>query len=91
MVKHSAPPQEPQKPFQLDKWGFTPIWPSLNGFLRGARLGRGRISLPKWPETGVGGAGLPGKVKIGKNMIKTKGFKGIRGRIVQTKNVEIDP
>ena len=55
--------------------------------MRGARPGQGRISLPKWPETGVGGAGLPGKVKIGKNMIKTKGFKGIRGRIVQVKSV----
>ena len=33
----------------------------------------------------------PGGVKIGLNTIKTKGFKGIRGRIVQTKSVENDP
>ena len=46
---------------------------------------------PKWPENGGRGSGLPGKVKIGTNMIKNNSFKGIRVRIVQGKRVEIDP
>ena len=63
------------------------------GGAAGARAGAAGIWAyipPKWPETGGRGPGLPGKVKIGPNRIKTNSFKGIRGRIVQGKRVEID-
>ena len=63
---------------------------SWNGFLRGARPGRGDISAPEGSETGIRRPGLAGVVKITLNGVKTKGFKGIRGRIVRVKRVETD-
>ena len=60
------------------------------GGAAGAGLGQREISPPNWPETGGRRPGLPGKLKITPNMIKTNSFKGIRGRIVQGKRDEID-
>ena len=81
----------------LAKWGVNPSCQVGMDFCGGR--GRGSAGAagiwgyipPKWPENGGRGSGLPGKVKIGTDRIKTNSFKGIRGRIVTRKRVEIDP
>ena len=84
--------------FELGQMGGKPPFVKLEwifaGGAAGARAGAAGIwgyIPPKWPETGGRRPGLPGKVKITPNRIKTNSFKGIRGRIVQGKRVEIDP
>ena len=60
------------------------------GAAPGGLSGRG-YTAPKGPEKGGRRPVLAGTGKITLNGVKTKGFKGIRGRIGRVNKVEINP
>ena len=71
--------------------GGKPPFVKLEWSFAGGAAGARGVVTPTWPGNRGRGLYMSGGGYIPLNTVKTKGFTGIRGRIVQTKSAENDP